>query len=268
MRTVPLSFRLLAGVTRRLPPLPHVSGMGNRIARPLFCRWHKGSIRVNVWPHIDMILDPTDAMAGYLAFVPQLYDRWERKIVADHLPHGGTFVDVGANLGAYTLWAANLVGNEGRVVAFEATPRNFAALTKNVEINGFKQISTFQVGVSDRDELLELFINPINCGICYFRTVGHPYRLEESVMVECKPLATLLSRAGVDQIDFLKIDVENFEHRIFVRFFDDVPKTSTLRPRYILSELFGGEENPVKELLERNGYRMQEFRNGNGFFAA
>src|SRR5580658_10181849 len=100
----PILFRVLSALTRRIPDLPHASALSNRLVKPLWRRMHRGAFRVSVWKGVDMIVDPADALGGNLAFIPHLYDTWERQAIRDLLPEGGTFVDVGANIGAYTLW--------------------------------------------------------------------------------------------------------------------------------------------------------------------
>ena len=67
-----------------------------------------------------MCVDFWDAIEGTLALLPQYYDSWELDQVRRHLPPSGTFVDLGANIGAYALWAAHCVGPQGKVLAVEA----------------------------------------------------------------------------------------------------------------------------------------------------
>jgi FkbM family methyltransferase len=59
-----------------------------------------------------------------------------------------TFVDVGANVGYYTLLASHLVGDSGRVYAFEPNPKTFAYLRKNLAINGCDNVTAVQKAVS------------------------------------------------------------------------------------------------------------------------
>src|SRR5580704_12313131 len=86
----PLLFRLLSGLTRRLPDFPHASGLSNRVVKPLWARTHRGVYRVRVWEGVDMIVDPAEGIGGNLAFIPQLYDVWEREALRTRLPEGGT----------------------------------------------------------------------------------------------------------------------------------------------------------------------------------
>src|SRR5260370_15515850 len=69
---------------------------------------------------------------------------------------GMTFADVGANWGLFTLVAANLVGEPGRVVALEPDPRIFVKLKWNVERNNLRQVRLLDAAAADRDTNLIL----------------------------------------------------------------------------------------------------------------
>jgi FkbM family methyltransferase len=260
----PLSFRLLSALTRMIPAVPHASGISNRIVKPLFCRWHAGErYRVAVWDDVEMILDPADCIGGNLAFIPQLFDRWERHVIDTYLPRGGVFVDVGANIGAHSLWAAHRVGPEGRVLAYEAEPANFASLTGNIDLNGFEKIVTAQqVGVADASTTLTLQLNLAgNSGGHSF--LAPPAGASDAIEVSCEPLAALIDKSGVARVDFMKLDIEGFELRVLSRFFDDVPSDSPLRPAAVLAEMYFGDDRdrPLIAMLERAGYSL---RGGDG----
>lgn len=206
-----------------------------------------------------MIVDPADCIGGNLAFIPQLFDRWERAMIDKYLPRGGIFVDVGANIGAYSLWAARRTGLGGRVLAYEAEPNNFSVLAENIKINSFEKIVTAQqVGVADSAGSLKLRLNvEANSG-------GHSFMGDDhcedahTVSVACQPLASLIEQAGVDHVDFMKLDIEGFEPRVLSRFFVDIVTHSSLRPRAILTELYYGDERdrPLISTIEQAGYRL------------
>jgi FkbM family methyltransferase len=256
----PLSFRLLSALTRMIPAVPHASGISNRIVKPLFCRWHPGDrYRVAVWDDVEMILDPADCIGGNLAFIPQLFDRWERHVIDTYLPRDGVFVDVGANIGAHSLWAAHRVGPEGRVLAYEAEPANFASLKDNIALNRFESIVTpSQVGVADASTTLMLQLNLSgNSGGHSF--MAPPDDASDALEVACEPLSKLIDNAGVARIDFIKLDIEGFELRVLSRFFDDVPPGSALRPTAILTEMYFGDERdrPLIAMLDQAGYVLR-----------
>ncbi len=82
----------------------------------------------------------------------QFYEHKELRALADLFPKGGTFVDIGANVGNHGLYAALFLG-AGRVIPFEPNPRAFRLLVQNVLLNGLEDVfdlSRLGVGLSDR----------------------------------------------------------------------------------------------------------------------
>lgn len=73
------------------------------------------------------------------------YERAERRLLRYVLREGGTAVDVGANIGFYTVLMADLVGREGRVVAFEPSPGCFTTLQRNVVTAHLPQVVIHRV---------------------------------------------------------------------------------------------------------------------------
>jgi FkbM family methyltransferase len=271
----PPALRVLTSFTRLIPPLPHASGIGNRIVKPLWCRWHREPcrVKVKVCEGIEMLVDPAEGMGGSLTFVPQLFDRWERRIIQKMLPRGGTFLDVGANIGLYSLWAASHVGATGQVIAIEAEPANFGSLEQNVALNGYSNIRPIHVGVSDKKETLRLRLNPTgNSGGHSFVPDAHPGPGTVEIEVQCEPLAAVLESAGVMGIEFMKIDIEGFEQRVLGKFFADTAPSSPLRPAFLLAEFYDGRivGTSLAAMLEAAGYALVSEHHGmghNGLFA-
>jgi FkbM family methyltransferase len=77
---------------------------------------------------------------------------------------GDTFVDAGANVGYYTVIGSRLVGEKGKVYAFEPDPTNFALLQKIVQLNGLTNVVLEQKALSNRKGRLKLFIAEQNKG--------------------------------------------------------------------------------------------------------
>ena len=93
-----------------------------------------------------------------------IYEPTETDLLKRELKPGQTFVDIGANIGYYTLIAARLVGPAGRVFAFEPDPANFALLKKNVERNGYDNVVLVGKAVSDRTRSARLYRSETNRG--------------------------------------------------------------------------------------------------------
>jgi FkbM family methyltransferase len=131
---------------------------------------------------------------------------------------GNVVLDLGANLGYFTLLAAKLVGPAGRVYSFEPEPRNFGYLRRNVELNGYEQVTAVQKAVSDRSGTVKLYL-------CSYDTGHHTiqqydgiraYRPDlagdrpEFVEVDAVRLDDFLERK-ITPIHVIKMDVEGAE---------------------------------------------------------
>lgn len=129
--------------------------------------------------------------------------------VLSHLGEGGTFVDIGANVGAYTLQAARAVGSVGRVFAFEPRPDTFAMLKRSVGDNGFDPCCRlFPAGLGDHAGAARIRHWAGNDGASFVQegaTAGTGDPIE---------LTTLDAIDFGERVDFLKIDVEGFETKV------------------------------------------------------
>ena len=80
-----------------------------------------------------------------------LFSDWEPYVKKIFLPQIGQIVfDIGAHIGFYTLLAAKKVGNSGLVVAFEPDQESFNLLKKNIQINGFTNVKSFDTAIGKK----------------------------------------------------------------------------------------------------------------------
>jgi len=162
--------------------------------------------------------NPADA--SILDFIERgrLYEADISLFLSRVLEPGDWFVDVGANVGFFTIFGAALVGPGGRVIAFEPGENNLPRLRRNIDINGFKHVDIDVRPVSDTAKPVTLFLNEDN---------GGGNALWDVAIQDNCPL-TKLSRATVAleattldalaaslppavQIKCLKIDIEGAE---------------------------------------------------------
>lgn len=135
---------------------------------------------------------------------------------------GDCFVDVGANVGFFTVIAARLVGEEGCVYAFEPETANFNRLKENIVLNDLTNVMPYQAAVGDRDGETELYINSDNDGGHALWDPGaHSFnRLSrETVIKQSTPLVKLDTVLMTDfetasTVKAIKIDAEGYEQHV------------------------------------------------------
>ncbi len=186
-------------------------------------------------------------------FTPQFFDPAEREILGDRLGAEGVFVDVGANVGAYALFAAARMGRGARVLAVEPQPDVFDKLTYNIGQNPFGTIKAVDCAVADRTGELTLFIDPRNHGESSLKIVGT--HESSSIRVPAVTLLDLVQGEGFARVDALKLDTEGAEDIILEPFFRQAPPA--LHPTLlILGDGSGQWQIDLPAFLEGQGYRM------------
>ena len=117
---------------------------------------HPTSRRLRVQGGVTMDLDTSDFVQRGL-YVTRDFEPAVRACILEHLQPGDCFVDVGANVGFYSLVASRRVGPRGTVVSFEPNPTTCAALRRNIALNRSTNVSAFDIALSDRCGQAEFF---------------------------------------------------------------------------------------------------------------
>jgi FkbM family methyltransferase len=166
---------------------------------------------------LPMRISARDQVISKAIFSTGEWEPLELGFIRQHVRPGMTAVDVGANIGAHTLTMADSVGSQGAVHCFEPTPV-FETLRHNVRRNGFESrviLNNCAVGASE---------GVAKFGVCkpgyeLFTSRGVPLADDCSTGESAEyPMTTLdayARKAGLDHIDFLKVDVEGGEVDVF-----------------------------------------------------
>lgn len=117
-------------------------------------------------------------------------------------------VDVGANIGAFAVFAAQRT--RGRVLAVEPHPENARALRKNLRANGIERCAVAECAVAEKAGTLPLFLGTSGTTHQLF-AAGKDAGSGDSIDVRVATLAELLAEHGFERVDFLKLDCEGAE---------------------------------------------------------
>ena len=155
----------------------------------------------------EVFANPDDPVIG----APVLAGRYEPEvtgIVEQLLQPGDTFVDVGANIGYFTLLASPIVGHDGHVYAVEPNDLNVKLLESSIRANDLGNVSVMQVAAAERIETL-LLHSTIGNGTT---SAMREHELFSGTTIPGIPLDTLLA-GRKKPVALIKLDVEGFEYR-------------------------------------------------------
>jgi FkbM family methyltransferase len=139
------------------------------------------------------------------------YNIEELNFLRANTPKGGVFVDVGANVGTFSVVMALHVGEAGRVIAVEPHPTALSRLAFNAGELPFRNVTLVKAAVGDEEGELSIATDESNLGASRIEAKG--------IKVPSRLLASVLADVGVEKVDTLKIDVEGYEDRVLIPFF-------------------------------------------------
>ena len=159
-------------------------------------------------------------------------------------------VDIGANIGVFTVYAA--LRTQNTVYAFEPFPSNFEALQQNIRANGLRNVKPYQYAVCDSNGT-ELLLETEENQAHRLKKVAHGED-EKYIEVPSTTLQDFMDKNHIEQIDFLKMDCEGSEGLIM----KSLPKDYLQRIRKIVIEVHNEtsklKHDQIQKLLEDAGF--------------
>jgi FkbM family methyltransferase len=203
-----------------------------------------------------MRLDTSLFFDYYISKYAYFYDPDETIWVQEHLDPGDVFLDIGSNVGLYSLFASKAVGSSGTVLAIDADPGIIDRLQYNMDANGADNVRILNLGVSDRRETAQFVIckGPMRAASSMLGEARG-----DRIAIECYPLADVLHEQGITKVRGAKLDIEGMEYRVLNGFLATAEES--LWPEWIIVEYFPGKEKEkeaggnVLQLLEEHGYK-------------
>lgn len=168
-----------------------------------------------------------------ILFTPQFFDEAERLFLRSRLVPDFVFIDIGANIGGYSLYVGANAGPRAKILAIEPQPEIFERLAYNIRQNPFATIKALGCACADRNGEITLFIDAHNRGQTSIRIVNSSSD-GRNVRVPAKALASIVAQESYDHVDAIKLDVEGAEDLILEAYFRDAPEA--LWPRILLIE--------------------------------
>jgi len=179
------------------------------------------------------------------------FEPWKSEVLQSALKPGTVFFDVGAHIGYFSLMAAQAVRPNGQVVAFEPEPKNVQQFRENLKLNPdlAASIRLEEVAVSDTTAV-ERFERGSNSYVGHLALTG----VSDTIEVSTTTVDAFVAASRL-RPDFIKIDVEGAESRVF----DGMSETLTQCRPVLLIEIHGASgAQAFSSLLERYRYTSRQ----------
>ena len=184
----------------------------------------------------------------------------------DHLVRpGSVFIDIGANIGLFTLKAARLTGPQGRVIAIEPGTEAANRLEENVGLNSYAQVTILRQALSDSNGEAVLHHVQLGNDPQAYSLVGSALATDGET-VKTETLDSLVSRLALTQIDCIKMDVEGAEPMVIAGAAQTLDRFHPMVIFEINTTLVAkgtqGANDAAWQMLKAHGYGFRRFRDG------
>jgi FkbM family methyltransferase len=192
-------------------------GLGRRLAyaavrrhhrlRPLLPAGHHGYPGLGGWTYLDLRESPM-----MLARLLRIYEEPKVQALRSVLRPADVFVDVGGNKGDFSLIAARLMGDRGRVLCVEPEPGNVHWIERSVARNRYESVEVLPIALADRSGSATLHLGEKSGWHSLLTTDG--VAVTGEVEVPTARLDDVLAERGIERVDVIKIDVEGAENQV------------------------------------------------------
>lgn len=200
-----------------------------------------------------------------LIVTPQFFDPAELAFLKSRIHPGFTFLDIGSNVGAYSVFVAKNAGPGARVVAVDPNAIVLRRLAFNAAANGLSNIEAVQAAVADAEGEMDFALEESNMGGSSLQLNRAARGGKTIFKVPVRTLQGLVADAGFEHVDAIKIDVEGFEDKVLIPFFRAAPPH--LYPKAVILEAnVDSWHGDLMGELARAGYRTSGELAHNGIF--
>lgn len=143
------------------------------------------------------------------------FEKATHAIMMANISEGMTVLDIGANIGSFTIQMATKVGSKGRVIAFEPNPIVVEQLRENVQINKLENVTIEEVALSNSNDFATFAVPQLGKEAHGSFKHNPSFDVLETIIVKTERLDDALSRLNITKVDFIKMDTEGAERLIF-----------------------------------------------------
>lgn len=161
------------------------------------------------------------------------------ELILSCLKKGNVFIDVGANIGYYSVLAGKIIGENGQVISIEPIPGTAKVLNYNIKLNNLKNVRIIQRAIWRNNQMLTMYI-PKN-----FFGMASIYKPTGAIDVLAVKGVTLDTIPGISKTDLLKIDAEGSEYQILKG-----GRKTLMKTKYIVLEASIKKDEIIHLLME------------------
>ena len=232
-----------------------VSKQVEKLRKKGFDNWHLLNYDIKMYvdptdPHILSLIEGKDP------------EQKVKEIFYENISPGDIVIDVGANIGDYTLLACKKVGTSGKILSFEPLYETFLTLERNLQLNEITNCRYFQKAVGEKLGLANLYKNNLSGTMGHLDSSLNGKNLVKRDEIEVITIDDMLTSQHIDVLNMIKIDVEGFEHEVLLgclkSFKENKIKKIMCEVHYKYLESKGKSAEIIYDLLREHNFTITQ----------
>lgn len=206
----------------------------------------------------------------------RIHEETTTELLKSILKSEDVFIDLGANIGYFSLLAAKIVGKKGCVFSFEPETKNYKYLNINKELNKYNQLITIQKALSNVNGKTNLFICPYDTGHHTINQIDGITSYETSEIyspdninynqIETITLDDFMSNQKINKVDLIKMDVEGAEMLALAGMEQTIKKNDNIKMiieyfPLLIEKMGSSPEEFLMTLIKTHGFILYEIEN-------
>ncbi len=168
----------------------------------------------------------------------------------------GVFIDIGANIGKFSIILGRRSREKIKVISIEPHPKNFKILTKNIELNKLDNVVVVNAACSDSKGYLDLYLDEADTGgHSIIKGDNFPKMGVRSIRVKTEKLDNIVKRQKIEKVNLIKVDVEGAEATVLMGAKKILKKS---HPKIIFEAWNKEKLEKVKKVLKPFKYEFKE----------
>lgn len=197
---------------------------------------------------------PFQSALGLHTLLYGLFEKRELSFVCGCAKKGDTVIDIGANIGLYTVTLAHAIGPDGRVFAIEPVKKNCESLKKNIENNHLSNTTIFPIAIGEQNGETKIHL-PSDLAFASVVTSTKEAAENDTVTVPLKTLDSIWEETGEKKIKLIKIDVEGAELSVLKGATKLLQKN---KPLLLIEAATENKREEINQYLSQFGYTQSQ----------
>jgi FkbM family methyltransferase len=177
-----------------------------------FLRSQKTSI--DIGHGVKMYFDYTNPRLSHIVYDDDIEEGVSKQAFLDLIDDGDIVVDVGANIGEYSLIAAQKVKQNGKVISIEPLKETAQTLTKNFQLNNFTNYEVITKVIGNENKKVNLYKQMAGGTMGFVDSTLIGRKFEKADEVEMTTIDEILSTRNIENVKVIKIDIEGYEFEL------------------------------------------------------